>query len=80
MPNPYIPLATWTGSYSVQNRADENGTLATYVAIRGLDSNMQFQLAHTETPVVTFKLDRNIISRLTASMSSAYATTSTGSW
>lgn len=79
MPTPYLPLTAWTGSYSVQNRSDSVGNVGTYVAIRGTH-DMQLQFGNTETPVAVFKLDRNIITNLTASLSSALATTATGSW
>ena len=81
MPTPFLPLTAWTGSFSVQNRTDESGVLATYVAVRGTAGhNMQLQFGNTETPVAVFKLDRTLISTLTASMSSALATTATGSF
>lgn len=81
MPTPYLPLAAWTGSYSVQNRTDQGGALATYVAVRGLThSDMQLQFGNTETPVSVFKLDRRVINSLTASLGWAGLSSATGSF
>lgn len=79
MANPYLPIVAFTGSFTVQNRTDAGGTLATYVAFRNVQ-NSQFQLANTETPTVVFQLDRALLTTLTASLSSAYASTATGSF
>lgn len=60
MPTPYLPLNfNVTSSVSVQNVADETGTIATYVWLRsGLVSQkgMQFRMGSTESPDVVVKL------------------------
>ncbi len=86
MPTPYLPLNfNVTSSVSVQNVADENGTIATYVWLRsGLVSQkgMQFRMGSTESPDVVVKLtSTSIIPALTAALSSALQNSSAaGVW
>jgi len=79
MPNPYLPIVSFTGSYTVQNRTDAGGVLATYVAFRNVP-NSQIQFANTDTPTVVVQLDRTMLTTLTGSLSAAYASTATGSF
>jgi hypothetical protein len=86
MPTPYLPLDfNVTSSVSVQNVADETGTIATYVWLRsGLVSQkgMQFRMGSTESPDVVVKLtSTSIIPALTAALSSALQNSSAaGVW
>lgn len=86
MPTPYLPLNfNVTSSVSVQNVADETGTIATYVWLRsGLVSQkgMQFRMGSTENPDVVVKLtSTSIIPALTAALSSALQNSSAaGVW
>jgi|JI10StandDraft_1071094.scaffolds.fasta_scaffold24421_11 hypothetical protein len=86
MPTPYLPLNfNVTSSVSVQNVADETGTIATYVWLRsGLVSQkgMQFRMGSTESPDVVVKLtSTSIIPALTAALSSALQNSSAaGVW
>ena len=86
MPTPYLPLNfNVTSSVSVQNVADETGTIATYVWLRsGLVSQkgMQFRMGSTESPDVVVKLtSTSIIPALTAALSGALQNSSAaGVW
>ena len=86
MPTTYLPLNfNVTSSVSVQNVADETGTIATYVWLRsGLVSQkgMQFRMGSTESPDVVVKLtSTSIIPALTAALSSALQNSSAaGVW
>lgn len=78
MPTPYLPLNfNVTSSISVQNVADETGTVATYVWLKQTivdQKGMQFRFGNTENPDVVLKLtSRTIIPVLTAALSSALA-------
>ena len=86
MPTPYLPLNfNVTSSVSVQNVADENGVVSTYVWLRsGLvaQKGMQFRMGNTENPDVVVKLtSTTVIPALTAALSSALLNSGvTGSW
>lgn len=82
MPTPFIPseLASATGSFSVQNRNDAGGSLATWMVLKGV-KNCQFRsFTGGETADVTCQIDRTIISAFTSSLSGALASTATGSF
>lgn len=86
MPTPYLPLDfNVTSSVSVQNVADENGTVSTYVWLRATtvaQKGMQFRMGNTENPDVVLKLtSTSIIPVLTAALSSALLNSGVaGSW
>lgn len=86
MPTPYLPLNfNVTSSVSVQNVADETGTVSTYVWLRQTilaQKGMQFRFGNTENPDVVLKLtSTNIIPVLTAALSSALQNSGVaGSW
>jgi hypothetical protein len=86
MPSPYLPLNfNVTSSVSVQNVADQNGVVSTYVWLRQtiVDQNgMQFRFGSTENPDVVLKLTSTaIIPVLTAALSSALQNSGVaGSW
>ena len=86
MPTLYLPLNfNVTSSVSVQNVADENGTVSTYVWLRATtvaQKGMQFRMGNTENPDVVLKLtSTSIIPVLTAALSSALQNSGVaGSW
>lgn len=82
MPTPFIPseLAAATGSYSVQNRLDQGGSLATWLVVKSA-KNAQFRTFDGgATADVTVQLDRATLPALSASISLANASTATGSF
>ena len=86
MPTPYLPLNfNVTSSVSVQNVADENGTVSTYVWLRATtvaQKGMQFRMGGTDSPDVVLKLTSTaIIPALTSALSSALLNSGVaGSW
>lgn len=85
MPTPYLVNVDFdvTKSVSVQNRRDEGGAVATYVLLKpGVGTNFQLRKANLDEVFaeLVFKMDRAQISALTSSLSSALASTATGSW
>ena len=86
MPSPYLPLNfNVTSSVSVQNVADQNGVVSTYVWMRQTtvdQKGMQFRFGNTENPDVVLKLTSTaIIPVLSATLSSALENSGVpGSW
>lgn len=86
MSTPYLVNVDFevTRSYSVQNRRDESGAVATYILLRpNIGSHMQMRHAdkYDNTAELVFKIDRSILSGLTSSISSSMlAPTVTGSF
>jgi hypothetical protein len=86
MSNSYLANVDFeiTKSYSVQNRRDETGAVATYILLRpGIATHMQMRHgdSYDNTAELVFKIDRTILSGLTSSISSSMlAPTVTGSF
>jgi hypothetical protein len=85
MPNPFLNNVVFDvdKTVSVQNRVDENGTVATYILLKpGVASHFQIRKGNQDSfAELVFKIDRAVIPQLTASLGSALASpTVTGSW
>ncbi len=82
MPTPYIPteLSAATGSYSMQNRNDAGGALATWLVLKGVKNCQLRTFNGGDTGDVLCQVDRGILAALSVSCAGALASTATGSF